>query len=148
MSLQAVLWAMLGFVGGSLVSVQISANTVLQRYIGFWDGILFMNLMGALTAIVIIAIEGKGNWSALVEAPWYSLLGGVMGVFIVAISTFIVPKIGVLAGISVFLFGQMFTATMIDTLGAVGQKTIPISVERVIGLILLLVGSWMVLGRG
>lgn len=148
MSLQAVLWAILGFVGGALVSAQISANTVLQRYVGFWDGILFMNLVGMLTATVIIAFAGKGNWSAIAHAPWYSLLGGAMGVFIVAISTFIVPKIGVLAGISVFLFGQMLSATLIDTIGALGQRSIPISFERALGLILLLVGSWLVLARG
>ncbi len=144
-SLQALLWAFLGLLGGVLVSLQLPMNTVLQRYIGFWEGILVVNLAGSAVAGVLVLTAGDGHWQGIFQAPLYSLLGGVLGVVIVAISTFIVPHIGVLAAISVFIAGQMVTALLVDTFGAVGQSTIPLSWDRVVGMMLLLVGTWLVM---
>lgn len=145
MSLQALLWALLGVLGGVLVSIQLPMNTVLQRYVGFWEGIFVVNLTGAAVAGAVVLAAGKGNLHGISQAPFYSLLGGALGVAIVALSTFIVPHIGVSAAISIFITGQLVTALLVDTLGAVGQRTIPFSWERLTGVVLLLVGAWLVL---
>jgi transporter family-2 protein len=143
--LQALLWALLGLIGGALVSVQVPMNTVLQRYVGFWEGILIVNLTGAAVAGVMVLVVGRGSLQNLPQAPLYSLLGGALGVAIVALSTFIVPHIGVLAAVSIFITGQLFTALMVDTFGAVGQRTIPLSWGRLVGMALLLLGAWLAL---
>ncbi len=145
MSLQALLWALLGVTGGVLVSIQLPMNTVLQRYVGFWEGIFVVNLTGAVVAGAIVLTVGKGNLHGIFQAPLYSLLGGALGVVIVALSTFIVPHIGVAAAVSVFIAGQLVTALVVDTLGAVGQSTIPLSWERLAGVAMLLVGVWLTL---
>ncbi len=145
MSLQALLWALLGLIGGALVSIQLPMNAVLQRYIGFWEGIFVVNLTGAVVAGGMVLVAGRGNLHSIPQAPLYSLLGGALGVAIVALSTFIVPHIGVLAAVSVFISGQLFTALMVDTLGAVGQRSIPLSWERLVGMALLFLGSWLAL---
>jgi bacterial/archaeal transporter family-2 protein len=58
----------------------------------------------------------------------------------VAINIFIIPKVGIAAGLSAVIVGQLLLSTFFDSMGRFGLERIPISLPRIIGMVLLIIG--------
>ena len=74
-------------------------------------------------------------------------LAGVMGVIGVGATVFMVPRIGVATAVTLIITGQLLIAATIDHFGVLGVAAKPISVDRVLGLGLVLVGAWWAMRR-
>jgi bacterial/archaeal transporter family-2 protein len=73
------------------------------------------------------------------------LLSGVLGVIVIGATVFNVPRIGVAAAVTLIIAGQLLVAATLDHFGALGVATKPLSLERVAGLGLVLIGAWWAL---
>ena len=99
---------------------------------------------GVLLA-VIYARQGNSIFSGIQASTVGTItVAGILGVGVIAGIAYALPKIGVAAGLSMIVTGQMAVAVLVDTLGLTGGAPIPLSWTRIGGLVLLVLGTWAI----
>ena len=78
------------------------------------------------------------------QAPPYLLIGGFLGGTLVLTSILLAPRIGAVALVSCLLTGQLICSAILDHFGWVGFKVHPISAMRVVGILFLLCGVYLI----
>jgi len=128
---------------GLTMAVQGSMNSVLGRYIGLWEATWLVHLVGLLVVSLLVFIfkVGDGQLANLLQAPWYTFLGGVLSVGIIYGVVTSIPRLGVANATTAIIVGQVLTAVLIDHLGLFGVEKIPFSWWQLLGLALLALGA-------
>jgi bacterial/archaeal transporter family-2 protein len=72
---------------------------------------------------------------------WYYLLGGLLGAIYVANALIVVTTIGAGGVAAATVGGQLTASVAIDRLGLFGLDQVPISLERLVGVALLIAGT-------
>ncbi len=67
-----------------------------------------------------------------------------MGLVIIGTLSYTTPRLGVAATMAVFMAAQLIAAAWIDHFGYLGVAIRPIDLSRVVGMIVLLVGAWLI----
>jgi transporter family-2 protein len=97
--------------------------------------------VGTIALMVFLILSGQFKFGFLSsQSPWWIWTGGLLGTFFVAGIVFILPKLGVALSFSLVLAGQMFIAILFDQFGWLGVAVREISVGKIIGAILLIIG--------
>ncbi|WP_378957079.1 DMT family transporter [Pelosinus sp. sgz500959] len=142
-----VLALLLALLSGVLMAVQGSLNTALSKVVGLLETTFVVHLTGTAILLILLFIlrMGKGNLYALSEAPWYTYLGGVIGVGIIYLVAASIPEVGVANATTAIIIGQVITAIIIDHLGAFGLDRISYGWNQIVGLVLLVIGAKLLL---
>jgi len=139
-------------VSGLAIGTQSSLTTATGKITSATLTGLLVNFAGGVASglflLVIYIREGKMSFSAL-NAPTIGLIivSGLLGIGIIAGIAYALPKIGVTAGLSTIIAGQMTVAVVVDTFGLTGGEPIPLNWSRISGLILLALGTWAILPK-
>lgn len=141
------LYVAMALFGGIMAGIQTPINGALGKRIGGIEGALFSFLVGTISLIVASQFLGKGNISGVFSVPKGLLIGGVFGAIYLTCSILSVPKVGVTAAISAIVLGQMFVGLFIDHFGFLGVERNPISFSRLMGILLMMGGLYLVLRR-
>ncbi len=143
MSMEGLRYLVLGVFAGMSVCMEMSLNSLLGRHVGVLRSTLAPFITGLIALLIILFFvtgERLGSLNQWMKAPWYSLFGGLFAAIFVAINIFIIPKVGIAAGLSAVIVGQLLLSTFFDSMGWFGLERIPISLPRIIGMVLLIVG--------
>jgi len=97
-----------------------------------------------LVALLPFSHGGSLRPALLATLPWWSVLGGFIGVAIVAGGAALAPVLGAAFFFVCLVGGQLLGAAFADHIGAFGLPQRPISFTRAAGLILVLIGALMV----
>lgn len=141
------LYVAMALFGGIMVGIQTPINGALGKRIGGIEGALVSFLVGTISLVIALQFLGKGNLSGVFTVPKGLLIGGVFGAIYLTCSIFSVPRIGVTAAISAVVIGQMFVGLFIDHFGLLGVERNPISFSRLIGILFMMGGLYLVLKR-
>ncbi len=139
-------------VSGLAIGTQSSLTTATGKITSATLTGLLVNFAGGVASglflLVIYIREGKVSFSAL-NTPTIGLIivSGLLGIGIIAGVAYALPKIGVTAGLSTIIAGQMTVAVVVDTFGLTGGEPIPLNWSRISGLILLALGTWAILPK-
>lgn len=138
---------LLALLSGVLMAIQGTVNASLSKFTGLIEATFVVHATGtALLIILLFGLQiGKGNLGAIVSAPWYAWLGGIIGVFIIYLVASSIPALGVANATTAIIVGQVLTALVIDHLGGFGMDRVPYTVNQVFGLILLAIGAKLLL---
>lgn len=130
---------------GGLIAMQPAVNAGLGRATGNIAAALLSFAIGALLLAVIAALAGQapGLREAL-DVPWYYLLGGVLGAAYVFTALVTVSSIGAGGVAAATITGQLTLSLVLDKVGFLGLDEQPITLERVIGVALLLAGTFLI----
>ena len=130
---------------GGLIALQPAINAGLGRATGNIAAAFVSFAIGTcvLAAIVVIAGQASGLGSAL-DVRWYYLLGGVLGAAYVFTALVTVSTIGAGGVAAATITGQLTLSVIIDRLGILGLEEHPITTERVVGVALLLAGTFLI----
>lgn len=82
--------------------------------------------------------------SSALNIPWWAWLGGAFGAFNIAMSVFLAPKLGALALAISILGGQVIISLVYDQFGWLGYPQIQLSIGRLFGALLIVVGVVLV----
>ncbi|MET3659823.1 DMT family transporter [Aquamicrobium ahrensii] len=143
-----VFWALLGVVAGAFVAIQAPVNADLARSLGsplaaaaisFLAGAI---VLGVATFIVSRAHADSIGWRE--PEPWLFVAGGLLGAVYVTTSILLIPRIGAAALIAFLITGQLIAGMVIDRIGFLGVAMREISLGRLGGACLLIVGAVMV----
>jgi transporter family-2 protein len=132
------------FVGG-LVALQAPINSGLGRQTGSLPAALVSFALGTLILVVIVIASGdtEGLRSTF-DVRWYYLIGGLLGAAYVTVALISVRTIGAGGVAAATITGQLTTAVVIDRLGVLGLERVPLSATRVVGIALLLTGTFLI----
>ena len=132
---------------GLIMALQGSLNASQSKIIGLWETTFVVHLVGlVLVGVLVIAFKlGNISWDNLTHAPWYTYLGGILGVMIIYIVARSMPRVGVAPATTAIILGQVFTASLIDHLGLFGLQKIPFSWVNIVGTFLMAGGAWLIL---
>ncbi len=136
-------------VAGCLIGMQAPINSRLGRSIGAVQAASFSFLVGtfALVSLAFVLRGGLGSFSRLGQVPWWALLGGLLGAAYVFVAIEAVRTLGASGLTAVVITGQLAVSVAIDRFGLLGVARSPIGVQRVMGLVLLLVGVTLVVRK-
>jgi len=142
-------WAavLLTVFAGSLVAMQAPINSMLGRSVGTFAAASLSFAIGLTVLVGITLVAGSGGFHNLGEAgdlKWYYLTGGVLGAIYVTSVLVSVRTLGAGGVTAATIAGQLTLAVIIDRLGWFGVDKHGFTVERVVGLALLAVGTFLV----
>lgn len=132
---------------GVLMAVQGVMNSALGKVVGLMETTFIVHVIGtvAVAALLFVFKTGKGDFSLVGQAPWYSYLGGVISIFIIYLVAASIPKIGAANATTAIIVGQVLTAVAMDSLGIFGLEKIPFGWHQVIGIAFLAAGAKLLL---
>lgn len=139
----------LAALAGVLVGMQAPVNSRLGRHLGSVQAATFSFVVGAVALAVIASLfyGGLGSFGDAGRAPWWALVGGLLGAVYVTVAILTVRTLGVSGLTAIVISGQLAAAVVIDRFGLLGVAKQPIGGQRVIGLVLLVVGVLLVVRR-
>mgnify|MGYP001825367971 CR=1 FL=1 len=144
----AILLTLVALLTGAMIALQAPINAELAARLGHpLSGALWSFLVGTLALFVVVLLFARGstNFGALRSVPLYMLIGGgLLGAVYVLVSLVLAPKIGVAALMALAIAGQLAAALLLDRFGLFDLAQRELSVGRVSGVLLVLVGALMV----
>jgi transporter family-2 protein len=140
---------LLAVAAGCFVGLQAPVNARLGRQVGSLQAATVSFLIGTLALIVVAALSSGGlaGVGKASGAPWWALIGGVLGAFYVTTALLTVRTLGVSGLTAIVVTGQLAIAVAVDRFGLFGLSKQHIGAPRILGLVLLLVGVVLVVRR-
>jgi bacterial/archaeal transporter family-2 protein len=134
---------------GVLVGMQAPINSRLGRSVGSVQAASFSFLVGTIALLLIAAFAngGLGNYSKVTGAPWWALIGGLLGAVYVTVAILTVRTLGASSLTAAVITGQLVISVAIDRFGLLGIARQPIGAQRILGLVLLVAGVALVVRR-
>jgi bacterial/archaeal transporter family-2 protein len=140
---------LLGAGAGCLVGMQAPINSRLGRSVGTLQAASISFLVGTVVLLAITSfasggLEGIGH---LTRAPWWALLGGLLGAVYVSIALVAVRTLGASGIAAAVIAGQLAVSVAIDRFGLLGVARQPVGAHRIVGLVLLVAGVALVVRK-
>jgi transporter family-2 protein len=132
---------------GVAMAIQGTLNSALGKIIGIWETTFIVQLTGLLLVSVLLFVcrFGDGCLAHIPQAPWYTYLGGALGVLIIYCVVIAIPKIGVAPATTAIVLAQVLTAGLVDHFGLFGMNKIPFSLYNLLGTLMMAGGAWLIL---
>jgi bacterial/archaeal transporter family-2 protein len=141
------IWGYLVFAltAGAMLPIQFGINAQLATWVGGSVRAAFISfVVGALGLLVAVLIAARGWPERAGDAPWWVWIGGLLGAFYVLGSIVTAPKLGAVTLVALILAGQAIASLLVDHFGWVGFEEHPITLLRVVGVLLLAGGVALV----
>ncbi len=137
------------FLAGALIALQAPTNAMRSRAVASPVNAALVSFAVGLAALAAaaLALGARPEPAAMRALPWYAWTGGVYGAIFVALAAFAAPRVGVTLFLMVAIGGQLAMALWLDRAGAFGLPVQEVSLQRVAGVGLVLVGAWLVQQR-
>jgi bacterial/archaeal transporter family-2 protein len=130
---------------GGLIALQPAINAGLGRATGNVAAALVSFAIGTLLLAGIVVLSGQASGlGSTFEVQWYYLLGGILGAAYVFTALVVVSSIGAGGTAAATITGQLVASVILDRLGILGLEQTPITLERALGVALLLAGTYLV----
>src|SRR5512132_4746275 len=130
---------------GGCIALQAPINAGLGRSTGNFAAATVSFAIGTLLLGAIVVLSGKaGGIASVAHVQWYYLLGGALGAAYVFSALVLVSQIGAGAVAAATVTGQLTTSVILDQIGFLGLEQQPITATRVVGVLLLLAGTYLI----
>lgn len=136
--LMTIIGVILGIAAGSSNVISRNINAILAKKIGLLESTFFNYVTGLLGAGLMLLISGeflKFSFKAAYSISALAYLGGLLGVVVVAASSFVTPKIAAFYLTILMFIGQLFAGVVIDY-AAEGI----FSISKIVGGVFVVVG--------
>ncbi|MFJ4055692.1 DMT family transporter [Pseudomonas sp. NPDC089743] len=143
----AFLPLLLALLAGVVLPYQAASNAAVGRALGHWLWGAFTSLtvssVVVIAALLILRVPLPDLGKA-VQGPWWLWIGGVLGALYVAAAAALTPKLGAAGFLVLVVAGQILTSVIVDHFGLMGVASKPVSLPRLAGVVLILVGVFLV----
>ena len=130
---------------GGLIALQAPINAGLGKSTGGLPAALVSFAVGSVALAVIVVLSGRaGGLSSTFDVSWYYLLGGLLGAVYVSNALIAVSVIGAGGVAAATVTGQLTASVVIDRLGLFGLDQVALSPQRLVGIGLLMAGTFLV----
>ena len=127
--------------GGIAISVQAPLNGGLGRSLGAALPAAAVSFAVGLVALLVLSYATVSHpFARLGAVPLWQWAGGLMGAYYVWSVIWGVPTLGVVTAMAALILGQMAGALVLDAIGAFGVPVQPVSLTRVLAVVLVAAG--------
>jgi bacterial/archaeal transporter family-2 protein len=137
------LLSLLMFAAGVGIPIMAAWNSRLGAELGSpWAAAFILFVLGAVIcgiAMVALGVPKRGWFGA---PPLYYAGGLVVSFYILSI-TWTAPRIGVANAVFFVLLGQIVTAALVDQFGLFGALKSSLTTKRSIGIVFMLIGTYL-----
>ena len=135
---------------GIAIGMQGLFTSITGQMLGPVRGGLAIHIGGSLAGAVMVFIVmlTQVNHYNIVITPRvmaYALIAGTIGMFIVMGIAFAFPRIGQVSGQAAIIFAQLSVAVFVDMFALAGGQPIPLDWRRVLGLMVMALGTYLLL---
>jgi transporter family-2 protein len=134
----------IGLLGGVAVGIQSPIAGAMGQKIGGTASSFIVHVSGAILSGLLLFLRGGENIREWQSLPWYMLIAGVWGLLLYLTISVTLPRIGGTMVVTLIIIGQLMVGTIIDHFGWLNVPVHPISVTRIMGIVVLLVGGWLI----
>ena len=137
---------LLTVVAGGLIALQAPINSMLGKSVGTFAAASVSFIVGTIALVLITVLVG-GGFGDVGEArhlAWYYLMGGVLGAVYVTTALVAVRELGAGGVTAATIAGQLTLSLVIDQLGILGVDERAITWDRVLGVLLLALGTVLI----
>ena len=134
---------------GAGLTIQVGMNATVRIALGSPVIATIVNFGVGLAALLLLAVGTHARIvpGSVAAVPAWAWLGGLLGALFVASTTVLGPRLGAAALLALTLFGQMLAALIVDHYGAIGFPHNPITLTKLAGAVLLVLGVILILKR-
>ena len=130
---------------GGLIALQAPINSGLGKSIGTFQAAFLSFLLGTVVLAAIAALSGGfGSLAGIRQVAPVFLLGGVLGAIYVTTVLVTVRSLGAGGVTAATITGQLAMSVALDQFGLLGVDRDPLTVDRIVGLALLALGTYLV----
>ncbi|WP_288496933.1 DMT family transporter [uncultured Acinetobacter sp.] len=138
------IYYVIAFAAGLGITLQTTLNSQLARGLG-GDSVtaaLFSFSAGAFSLGIYSLPRGGlfASLAAIPSQPLWSLAGGLIGACALFSYVVLAPKIGFSALLGLAIVGQLLSSQMIDHFGLLGAVKRPVSLSKLAGMLVMLIG--------
>ena len=136
---------MVGFfialISGALMSIHGVFNTQVTRSSSIWVANVFVQLTALLVCLGAWLFADRTSFAMLLKVePKYMLLGGAIGAFITYTVIKSMEMLGPARAVMLIVIAQLIVAYVIELLGLFGVEKQPLSMRKVIGMLIAIGG--------
>lgn len=133
---------------GMALPIQAALNGKLMRTFGHpIIGATISFLTGSLLLVACaLPLQKHFTLAAVRQTNWYDWAGGIIGVIYITGIIMIIPRLGAGLAFALIVGGQLLMSLIMDHFGIFGIPVNEISWAKILGLILLLLGVWLIRG--
>lgn len=106
--------------------------------------LLFAFILVLSLLLVVEGVPRNIQWQSI---PWYLYISGIFFAFYILTASWVMPRFGAANAIGFVLLGQLIAMVVIDHYGLFGLARYEINIKRLCGLILMIAGVFLVLGK-
>lgn len=129
----------LALLGGIAIGLTRAFNGRLGMSVGAFKASFWNHWTGFLFMSVLLLLFGGFSAQTASAAPLFAYLGGFLGVFFVALNTYVLPRLGVTQTVLLVISSQMLSGVVIDSLRGLSGPLI----WQLIGVGLIVLGMYL-----
>ena len=131
---------------GGLLAAQAPINGQLGLHVGKLQAALISFVVGTalLSVLVFVFAGGFPDGIGVGTVPWYYFIGGLLGAAYITTVIFTVGVLGAGGITAATVSAQLVTSMLLDQYGAFGLDKHPITWTRLLGVLLLAAGTYLV----
>lgn len=145
--LSSYIFVFLAMVVGFSLASQAGVNSQLRVGINTPIQAAFISFSVGTIVLGLLAFNQDAPWlinEGLSDIPWWAWIGGALGAFNIAMTIYLVPKLGALALAISVVGGQIFASLLYDQYGWLGYPKIEMTWTRALGAVLIVAGIVLV----
>lgn len=117
-------------------------HPVLAAFLSFLGGLLFLGIM------LLVMRQPLPLTADFTAIKWYNYTGGLLGAFVVYAVIMSVQRIGAANMFVLIVAGQLVMAVIMDHFSMLGMKESSITWQKVLGVLLVIAGAYLVNKKG
>lgn len=134
-----IVYILIAIFNGMVLGASRVINGRLSTERGPLKASLCNHLVGFLFLTLVLLAVGKWNFAVARHAPLSAYCGGFMGAMIVAVNSYVYPRIGAMNGALFVIGGQMTSSVLLDY----SHQHVGPSGARCLGVVVLLFGVYL-----
>jgi bacterial/archaeal transporter family-2 protein len=124
---------------GAALSFEGGIYAELGKHIGKLETSFYNFFMGTILIGLIWLFWGKGKLSYTMQAPKWSLLGGLLGGIYLTVIVISVPFVGVGITMVSVMIGQLLMSMVVEHFGWLGSKKARVNKEKIFAIVAMLI---------
>ncbi len=145
--MEKLLYILLTIFAGFVITLQGPINVELGKSLGsdYWSAFTSF-AVGTLFILLFIILTGQKSpaITQFTTTAWWKYLGAITGAIYVLSVITVIPALGVGLATILLMFSQLIMAMIIDHYGLFGYAVKSFSFERMIGVILMAAGIFLI----
>ncbi len=128
---------------GAMIAVQSQMLGVLEQRLGALSAAVAALIIGGIVGALLLLVL-RPDLSAWRAVPGWAWVAGAAGFVVVLGISYAVPRLGITPTLSIVIAAQLVVGVILEQTGWLEASARPLDLLRVVGLVLVGTGAWLV----